>query len=241
MAAASHVVFGLPAGWDSPVWRSPSVRAWLRTALEAPESVRLVMRDAAVAVLDFGRTEAEYFAAIPGDPVVVAGPGLWEIGPFLPSLSSAVVHSLGVVRSGIAGLFLATDGGGKTTVADLMPRGIILSDDQVVLRLQPEGLWAHSTPWGMVGMHPANAPLGAYFLLEHGDRFELTPVPAKAVLEYLWQEGLIHYHMLPRKLKVQAFDLLWHMSRQVPAYRVRFTKDFIDWDAIDQVLSKQMV
>jgi hypothetical protein len=239
IAAASHVVFGLPSGWDSPMWRSPAVRAWLQAALEAPESMRLVMRDGAVAVLDFGRAEVEYFTADPGDAVVVAGPGLWETGPFLPSFSSAVVHSLGVVRGGMGGLFLAADGGGKTTVAGHMPTGIVLSDDQVILRLQHDGLGAHSTPWGTLGMDPASAPLGAYFLLEQSDRFELTRVPATAVLEYLWQEGLIHYHMLPRQLKVQAFDLLWHMSRQAPAYRMRFAKDFVDWDAIDRVLLKQ--
>jgi hypothetical protein len=238
MAAASHVAFGQPTGWESPMWRSPAVRAWLQAALEAPESVRLVMRGGAVAILDFAQAEVEYFAADAAGAVVVAGPGLCEIGPFLPSLSAAVVHSLGVVRGGAAGLFLAADGGGKTTVASHMPTGTILSDDQVVLRLQDDGLWAHSTPWGTLGMHPASAPLGAYFLLEQSDRFDLTPARPADVLEFLWREGLIHYYMLPRKLKVQVFDLLRHMSRQAPAYRMRFAKGFVDWDAIDRVLSK---
>jgi hypothetical protein len=156
---------------------------------------------------------------------------------FLPQFSALVVHCAGLIRHGRAALFLAPDGGGKTTVLNLAPDGHLLNDDQVVVRQEGDGFIAHGTPFGSMTDGPVQARLGGLFVLEKAPRFELVLLqPANLVKDY-WEEHLNYTFFLPRGLKLRAFDLAYEMCRQVPVYRMRFPKDYVDWDAIDAALA----
>jgi hypothetical protein len=92
------------------------------------------------------------------------------------------VHGCGVIdRSGEAYLFVGQSGAGKTTMARLWiaePGAVILSDDRVVLRSEPDGVWMYGTPWH--GDEPLASPrharLTRLFFLRHDTANAITPI-----------------------------------------------------------------
>jgi hypothetical protein len=83
---------------------------------------------------------------------------------------------------------------------------------------------------------PIHAPLGGLFVLEKAFHFELAPFSPALLVETYWNEHLNYTFFLPRDLKLQAFDLAYEMCHRVPAYRMRFPQDHMDWAAIDAAM-----
>jgi hypothetical protein len=107
-----------------------------------------------------------------------------------------------------------------------------LSDDQVILQQTDGAFISHGTPWGLLTDGPISARLGGLFLLEKSECFELSPLRAVDALEYLWNEHEAYWTFLPKAGRLHAFDFLYALCHQIPTYRMRFTKDFVDWKAI---------
>ena len=70
------------------------------------------------------------------------------------------IHGCGVVLNGSDGLlFAGQSGAGKSTIARLClaePGAVVLSDDRVILREEPDGIWMYGTPWH--GEEPLASP-----------------------------------------------------------------------------------
>ncbi len=77
---------------------------------------------------------------------------------FHKDFNAFMVHSSGVIRREKAVLFLAPDGGGKTTVVSEMPFYTILGDDQIIIRRQNNEILVHSTPWNKIVKGPLFGP-----------------------------------------------------------------------------------
>lgn len=149
-----------------------------------------------------------------------------------------MLHSSSSVLNNKAVLFLARDEGGKTTVMkSAVPRDV-LSDDQNILKKEDGAFFVHSTPWSTFHNGPRKARLGGLFLLEKANEFSLDRIHPVDMLTYLWAEHVGYTLFLPKKLRVTAFDLLREACRSVPTYRMRFPKDYIDWDAVDRAMEK---
>ena len=147
-----------------------------------------------------------------------------------------MIHSAAVVLDGAAALFLAPDEGGKTTIVRHALPGMTLCDDQNILRHEGAAILVHSTPLGLYTHGPRSAPLGGMFLVEQAESFELLPLNSLDAFEYLWNEHQGYRVYLPRALRLKTFDFLYDVCRRAPAYRMRFPKDTIDWDAIDAAM-----
>lgn len=238
-----------PRVLDSPLLRSPLVRTRLQEALDRPEQeVRLywdgmMVLDESRQVIDFfymddvGERDAELGLRTPEGRVAFNFRQIFST--FLPQFSAFLVHSAGVIRDGRAALFLAPDEGGKTTVLNHSPEGLMLNDDQIVLRKEGEAIIAHGTPLGRVTSGPCQARLGALFVLDKASRFELRPVkPAElmGLVQACWDAHKNYTFFLPKRLKVRAFEVLHDAYTQSPVYWMRFPKDYVDWDAIDEAL-----
>lgn len=156
---------------------------------------------------------------------------------FLPYFDAVLVHSSGVIRNNKAALFLAPSYGGKSTVAQLAGNAPVLSDDQIILRQMKDGLMAHATPLGRVSAGPHAAPVGAFFLLEKAADFDISPIDHTDALEFLWANKSSETYFFPRKIKRQSYTVMFDASRPVPTYRMRFPKDYVDWDAIDKAMN----
>jgi hypothetical protein len=155
---------------------------------------------------------------------------------FLPRFSALMMHSSGLIRGGRAALFLAKDGGGKTTALRQATEGLLLNDDQIILRQEGDGFVAHGTPLGRLTDGPCQAPLSALFALEKARSFGLEPAKPANLVQHLWDEHRVYTSVLPKPLKLRAFDLLYDVCHQVPAYKMRFPKDHVDWAAIDAAM-----
>ena len=228
--------------FDFPLFRSPVVRERLEACLDYPEQVGLLLHIFSVIIFDyrlhridlFYRSDQRWvFENIPLDN------GLRRMfTSFLPSFSALMLHSSGVVRKGCAALFLAPDAGGKSTVMETLDGGVILCDDQNILRKHGEIFMVHSTPWGAIHSGPQHACLGGFFLLEKAPAYGLTPVKYTDIFQFLWDEHMHFWLKLPSSLRIKAFELLYDACRQTPCYRMRFPKDYVDWDAIDAAMAR---
>jgi hypothetical protein len=113
------------------------------------------------------------------------------------------VHGCGVIdRSGDAYLFVGQSGAGKTTMARLWlaePATVILSDDRVVLRAQPDGVWMYGTPWH--GDEPLASPrharLSRLFFLRHHTSNAVTTISGSRAAARLLAASFPPFHSPP--------------------------------------------
>ena len=232
---------GFPKEWlAKSVLRFQEVRNILRECTGHPDWVhvdprwnRVIIRDYATNVLDilYPSERIEDFAG----PLFEAGYRNL-LAAFMPNFSSVLIHGAGLLRNNMATLFLAADEGGKTSVVDLADGAAVLSDDNLILRRVNEVITAYGTPFGARTSGPQKAKLGGIFLLEKSAHFDLTPVKASGILQFLWHEHMHLWFVLPKSLRLRAFNLLYDACHQAPCYRMRFPKDYVDWDAIDAAM-----
>lgn len=149
-----------------------------------------------------------------------------------------MLHSSSSVLNNKAALFLARDEGGKTTVMKNATAQDVLSDDQNILKKENAVFFVHSTPWSTFPNGPRKARLGGLFMLEKASEFGLSRINPVDVLTYLWAEHVGYTLFMPKKLRVTAFDLLHEACRSAPTYLMRFSKDYINWDAVDRAMEK---
>jgi hypothetical protein len=157
---------------------------------------------------------------------------------FLVNFSSFMVHGSSLIKNGKTAVFLAPDAGGKSTIAESCPSGVVLSDDQTFIKKEKNKFIAYGTPWGKLSNHKDHAPVGAFFILEKSSKFEVSPIDYSLTLQYLWNEHISNYCFLPNDLKRKAFELILNASKSVPSYKIKFAKNYINWKEIDQILSK---
>jgi hypothetical protein len=245
--------FDLPTDWlKSSILRSRQVCDRLAAFEHCPEGTVVRIDDHYVLIRDFSSNQME----------ILYSKGLEESTPehrpdmlgsevlanfreifsaFLPSFDATLLHCSGVIRENTAALFLAPGGGGKTTVAAQANGHPVLSDDQVILR-QEEGLvLAHSTPLGGMTSGPCRARVGAFFLLEKASCFQLDPITRAELVQWLWSEHRRFTGSLTNALKKTVFEVFCAACYGVPVYRMRFSKDFVDWAAIDAAMGKKRV
>ncbi len=146
------------------------------------------------------------------------------------------IHGLGVRDgAGRGHLFVGHSGAGKSTLARLWlrePSALVLSDDRIILREREGRIWMHGTPWhGDAGIaSPDAAPLCGAYLIEHGSRPELKPIPkGRAVAELLARSFVPHY-------SADAMDFtlgfLAHVTSEMPCFVFRYFPDQTAVEAI---------
>jgi hypothetical protein len=224
-------------GPESPLLKSPRVRSKLRKCLNHQEDISLEMHSESFSIFDFfHRKLMIYYLSSRKNSLEssTVGPGI--LAPFFPLFGGFMLHSSSSVLNNKAALFLAKDEGGKTTVMKNVAEGDVLSDDQNILKKETSAFFVHSTPWTTFPNGPRKARLGGLFLLEKAGEFSLSPINPVEMLAYLWAEHVGYTLFMPKKLRVTAFDLLQEACRSVPTYRMRFPKDYIDWDAVDRAM-----
>jgi len=73
-------------------------------------------------------------------------------------------------------------------------------------------------------------------MLEKTKEFSLVRINPVDVLSFLWGEHKGYTLFMPKKMRIAGFDLLREACWSVPAYRMRFPKDYIDWDVIARAM-----
>lgn len=132
--------------------------------------------------------------------------------------------------------FLAPDSGGKSTAVSLIDSGTVLSDDQIVLRHQEDGATIDSTPFGTVTDGPNQVKLAAIFLLRKAPMFKLEGVDHRDVLQFIWNEHLPRWCIMPKDLRLRTFDIIHAVCRGARCFRMDFAKDILNWELVDAAI-----
>jgi len=149
-----------------------------------------------------------------------------------------MIHSSAIVRHGKSAIFLAPGGGGKTTIVRSSDSGTILSDDQNILRQEMDQIIVYSTPWGRIINGSFQAPLGGIFMIEKAEKFEITEINPREVIQFIWGNNIPFWTHLLKERKIKALDIIINICHHSPVYRLRFPPGYINWDAIDAVIIK---
>ena len=132
-------------------------------------------------------------------------------------------------------LFVGQSGAGKSTIARLWlaePGAVVLSDDRVVLREEPDGLWMYGTPWhGEEPLaSPARARLAAIHFLRHHRQNEVAPVSRTDSVARLFAASFPPFH------DATALDFtlgfLDRVASSVPCFELGFRPDRTVLDAV---------
>jgi hypothetical protein len=232
-----------PERWlINPIFLFPPVREAVRHGLDQPRLTQIELAWNRTLIRNYACNEFDLFYPPEkkkdfSDPVFNAG--FRNMTSYaLPNFSAVLIHVGGVIRRNRALVFLASDGGGKSTVVRQLVSGFVLNDDQLILRRDNDEISVHSTPFGTTGDGPLQARLGAFFLLEKALRFELVPLKARDIVQFIWNEHLFFSTILPKNLRWRVFEILLQACRQAVAFRMRFPRDFVDWDKLDSVLER---
>lgn len=161
-----------------------------------------------------------------------------QLACFFPLHNGILLHSSSLARCGRAAVFLGASGAGKTTVVSQAGSGTVLGDDQIVLRRQGDGLFAHATPFGRLTDGPVSARVGGLFLLAQSSIFELEPLEGRELLRTVWESMPPYAHFLPKNERAVAFDILYAACSTLPCYRMHFPRNGVDWGALDHAMSK---
>jgi hypothetical protein len=146
-----------------------------------------------------------------------------------------MLHAAGIDRDGVAFLFTGGhSGSGKTTVARLSARAIVLNDDLVILLPERSGWQVHGTPfWNPTQFEPRarSAPLGGNFRLVQADHVEIESMSSGLAIAEL----VANVPVIPQDPVRSAVLLrrLGDINRAVPLKKLHFTLDDSFWDLID--------
>ena len=232
---------GFPSQWmERKALRSPQVRNAIDACLDQPELAQISLRWNRVITRNFARNELDFFypagnKTIVNDSFFIA-PHRTMFAVFLPAFSAVMLHGAGIIHNGSAVLFLAPDEGGKSSIINLAMEMPVLNDDHIILRKQGGVIVAHGTPFGSISSGPINSKLHAIFLLEKSPGFALTRLNTSEVVKFIWNENDHQWFGMPKKLRVQAFELIVDACQQAQLYRMQFPKGFVDWNLIGKAI-----
>lgn len=157
---------------------------------------------------------------------------------WLARAGGAEVHGCGLIDRGTNGhLFLGHSGAGKSTTARLwssIRAAQVLSDDRIILREESNQIWMHGTPWhGEAGLaSPEKTKVRKIFVLEHGDRNEILPLPQARAVEALFARSFPPFYGHGPLASTLSF--LHQVTNRVPCYLFRFVPDE---SAVSEVLN----
>jgi hypothetical protein len=224
-----------------PLLSSKRIWARMEECKNNIEDVSIILHALTIEIRDYSRHQVDIFFINAMRDILmtdIASNGIERLFKiFFSEFNAFPLHCSAMIRKGKVACFLASDEGGKTTVAQKAVKSTILNDDQVVLRRAEKDYKVFSTPWGSINNGPLSCPLGAFFLLEKSDRFEISSCKPRQILEHIWEDHSSYYtDMLPPHNRSRSFDFLSQALHSVPTYKMKFPVNWIDWAAIDKCL-----
>lgn len=221
----------MPAAGDLETYRLESRTEGARTSLWSYEFAGWVEAGCRRARLDLVDAEGPLFdRGLENFLRVMTAAFILERGGFL-------LHGSAVVRGGKAYVFFGPSGAGKTTVTDLSPDDLVLSDDLTLVAPGPEGGYvAAGIPFGMAH-HRVPSTNGSFpiaslnrlvqSLMVRRDRIH----GAQAVAEVA---SSLPFVMQETRQSVLALETVSAALRAVPVYRLQFRKDDQFWGLVEE-------
>jgi hypothetical protein len=148
------------------------------------------------------------------------------------------LHASGMIVDGQGLLFVGHSGAGKSTMVNLLrDEGEILCDDRVIVRRWPEGFHIHGT-WShgdIPIVSNASAPLRAVLLLEQADENRLVRIEDRGEVVRRLPFFIIK-PLVTADWWGKILDLVGHIAREVPVYRLQFDRSGRVVDLVHQLV-----
>lgn len=227
-----------------PLMRSRVVRERLAACWNHPDQIAVQHHVFLFTIYDFIQRRADVFYPTERSWILNDSEALMEgtrrvFGHFFPLFLASVIHSSAVKRNGRIALFVGPDGAGKSTVSQLATDGIVFGDDRnIIRRVDNEAFVVYPSPWNKIRITDLSqrAPIGGLFLLKKDLEFGLESLSRHDLIQFLWNDNSPQWLFLPDSVRIQAFDLICALCSKLPVYRMRFPKNYVDWDAIDAAM-----
>ena len=137
------------------------------------------------------------------------------------------LHSSGLILNSQGILFVGRSGAGKSTVVKMLKHyGVVLSDDRNIVRQEKDGHYLHGT-WshGEVPLvSNSRAPLKAILFLEKARKNKMIPITDKSYIMHQLLNRVVR-PFCDQDWWEKTMQILAAISKQVPAYRFRFTRE----------------
>lgn len=166
----------------------------------------------------------------------------WHSGRRRLNYDACLIHSAGVIQRGRGFLFVGPSESGKTTVARLSNRYIVLNDEMNLVEFHPDGPLLISTPFNghFRDKQPGTAPLAAILLLEKGPAHRLEAIgcgeAAGAVAGQIAPPvGLDDIASV--ETRVAMLDLGTRLIQSVPVKRMSFLPDPGFWSVLTRTFT----
>lgn len=151
-----------------------------------------------------------------------------------------LVHAAAVSKGGRAYLFFAPSGGGKSTVAQLSKKYLVLGDDVIAIRKKGKDFYAYATPWkqGKFIKAKANlkAKIKAVFFLKKSKQLNFAPLKAEESLIRVLSQHIHFFLYTKRPLVKKIFFTAANFFKTVPAYEMYFRKNENFWPRLEKVI-----
>lgn len=152
-----------------------------------------------------------------------------KIAEILIDFDVLVFHGSVVAVDGVAYLFTAKSGTGKSTHTRLWrevfgDRVVMINDDKPFLKMNNEGITAYGSPWN--GKHRignnVSAPLKSICILQRGINNRIKRISAKDAMRMVFQQS---YRPMDKQLLPAYLDLLDRLMEQVIFYQLECNMD----------------
>ncbi|MGE5307972.1 MAG: hypothetical protein ACM3OC_02675 [Deltaproteobacteria bacterium] len=204
-------------------------------------------RSGSVYVMEYRDSVFRQIMRVNGDfdrgRIIFSGIGTWRlfdvISNFLEVMiimrharagSGISIHSASArFRGGAGVVFAGRSGAGKTTISGLLDkrRGVqVLNDDRIFVCREGKGYALLACPWhswsGESGGSEA-VPLTRIYLLSHGRKNSLNPVPRSESFRGLYPH--VFSPFWDRERMGRVFDFCDELARRVPLFNLEFVND----------------
>lgn len=148
-----------------------------------------------------------------------------------------LLHAAGILRTGYALLFVGHSGSGKSTIVQLSPGSIVLSDDLVLLEPCTDKWIAHGTPFwnpGQAREENTCAIVKSIFTLIKSDHNSIQELKlGRALAEIISNIPIISADPYRNE---RLLGLGMKLCEDVPVYELSFQKNQSFWSMVDNLL-----
>lgn len=147
-----------------------------------------------------------------------------RIAEWMPMQNTLLFHGSVVAVDGLAYLFTAKSGTGKSTHTRLWreyfgDRAVMINDDKPLLQIREDGIYAYGTPWD--GKHRlstnTHARLAGICILRRGKNNEIREIAPRDAYPMLLQQC---YHPMENEALFKSMQLLDRLRENMPFHEL---------------------
>lgn len=153
----------------------------------------------------------------------------------LPQRNALMLHACGVLDRKKAYLFIASTGGGKSTLAKLaLKKGLtVLNDDRVVIRNGKSSFRIYGNPWHGEVKETSNSssPIKEVFFLRKSNSNQIKPITKAKAASELFRNSF--YLPVNNAIIKNSFNICSNMAERLDCYWLNFKPDESIWRFLD--------